>query len=610
MILTDEQILEFCERPVNSEAIIKAKDLQDVHKVHVTGEGYKDYIKQIVGKENYDDYINNKKELTEAVTTALTKRIIDEQSRWQNAGVKHHYEFKNNANKEKEFQKVLSQVWKGESMEYFVKNFLRDALYTEFNGFIIVEQGKIEEDGGIIYEIRDGIKSVVENKKIKPYIIFRPIEMIRDFKCSGNRVEYIIIDWGKIDIGPDGKPVPGDHIQLWRVIDDLNDTIVEQDGGSFEISQRSEYERMPNELGFVPAIQVSTRPSNPYEDEIKTSYIWQTIPLLKTFLTQWAEHVITCILYSHPIFYQLGQKCDYEDDDGNKCDGGEISFVDIKGEPQTKQCPRCKGAGAGVKRDPSSVILLPQVDEQGNPYSIANVAGYITPPVEAMTEQRNELMWLEDKILRTGTGMDRMAETQIEKTATEAMINYKPLEEIIGEIIDNIEYVERTITNIVGKLFYKEVFIRSDATYDRKLNLRDENTVLLEIEQAKKSGASASYVRTLHNELIHSRYQNSPVDLERNVILSELEPFIGYTPEELNKYLGGFVDRETMIFKVYFTDYIVRFENEYTNITDYKEDLILKDRVRAIRKIIKEYNDEMLVRVGKGTNADSKGASD
>ena len=600
MILTDEQILEFCEHPVNAEAIISAEKLQDVHKVHVTGEGYKEYILKILGKENNKDYAQ-KKELAEPVTTSITKRVIDEQSRWQNAGAKHLYEWGSGLDKSKEFkEKVLSQVWKGESMEYFVKNFLRDSLYTEFNGFVIVEQGKVEilEDGTIT-ETRDGVVSIVEDKRVKPYIIFRPIDMIRDFDSSGNKVEYIIIDWGYAD--------EEETIKLWRVIDDRFDTIVEQEGGNFEIS--TTHPRIPNELGYAPALQISTRLQSPIIDEVKTSYMWQTIPLLKTYLTQWAEHVITCILHSHPIYYQLGQRCEHEDEDG-KCEDGIIAYSDVKGNPQTKSCPTCKGKGATANKDVSAAILLPQVDEQGSTYSPSNVAGYITPPVEALTEQRNELNWLEDRIYRTGTGMDRMAETQIEKTATEAMINYKPLEEIIGEIIDNIEYIERNLTDIIGDIYYGERFLRSSIVYNRSLNLRDENTVLQEIEQAKKAGASASYVRTLHDELIHSRYLHSPIDLERNLILAELEPFIGYTPEELNKYFAGFVDTETMIFKVYFTDYIVRFENEFTLITDYKDNLTLSDRVKAIKVELLKYNTEMSARVKKDIEANAKSTGD
>ena len=50
-------------------------------------------------------------------------------------------------------------------------------------------------------------------------------------------------------------------------------------------------------------------------------------------------------------------------------------------------------------------------------------------------------------------------------------------------------------------------------------------------------------------------------------MLSQLEPFIGYTPEELNKITGDILDDDTIAMKVNFNDYIDKFENEYILIT-------------------------------------------
>ena len=557
MILSNEQALELCKHPENSEAIKLASELQDDHKVHVTGEGYQSYIKQIIGYEDSVQYAQ-KKELSESVTTVLTGRIIDEQTRWKNtAGPKQFFEWNNKSDKTKEFHSVLNQVWKGESMEFFINNFLSDALYTEFNGFIIVEQGEIKKVDGVFYETRDGITSVVQDGKIKPYLIFRPIELVHDFKSKGNKVEYLILDWGK------KESKENDNVRLYRVLDDQWDRIVEFDGQNFTIS--TEFPPISNKLGTVPAVQVSTIKNRVIEDEVKTSPIWRTLSLLKTYLTNWAEHVITCILHSHPIYYQLGQMCRYKDSDNNPCEQGIIFSTDPEGKPQQLECPACKGSGSVLEKTASSAIILPQVDEQGSSYSISNVAGYVSPPVEGIKAQQEELNWLADQILQSGTGMNKVMETQIEKTATEAMLNYKPLEKKISEILSNIEYVQQTLTNFIGRLYYGSNYKGSQITYSRQLNLRDENTVLIEIEQAKNAGASSSYVKTLHNELIFTRYQNSPIELERNRMLSQLEPFIGYTPEELNKYYGGYIDDDTIAMKVYFNDYIDTVS--YTHLT-------------------------------------------
>jgi len=582
MILSNEQAIELCKKPENWEAIDLASQLQDEHKVHVTGEGYADYIKQIVGYEDDVQYAQ-KKELSEPVTAVLTGRIIDEQSRWKNtAGPKKFYNWKGSVDKTQEFNKVLSQVWKGESMEHFINSFLSEALYTEFNGFVLVEQGKVTEKDGIYYEERDGVVSVVQDNKVMPYLIFRPIELVRDFKSRGNKVEYIILDWGKVK-REDNSDIT--DIQLYRVLDDLSDRIIEVDGADYTISKR--FKPLNNKLGCVPAVQVSTSKNTVIVDEVKTSPIWRTIPLLKTYMTGWAEHVITCILHSHPIYYQMGQMCRYKDSDG-KCDQGTIYFT-AEGKAATKECPACKGAGSVLEKRASSAIILPQVDEQGQAFSITNVAGYVSPPVEGIKAQQEELNWIADQILQSGTGMNKVMETQIEKTATEAILNYKPLEKKISDILTNIEYDQQALEDFIGKLYFGKSFLGSQITYSRQLNLRDENTVLIEIEQAKNAGASSSYVKTLHNELIFTRYQNSPVELERNRILSQLEPFIGYTTDDMLKF-REFITVDEMTMKVNFTDYIVRFENEYVPIQDFKEDQKFDIRIKAIKQILDGYN--------------------
>lgn len=592
MILTDQQVIELIENPENSEAIKKASELQDIHKVHVNGKGYKEYIRQIIGYENTKQY-TQKKELSECGTIFLTKVIIDQQSRWQNVkGTKKYYTFAKSAKKEREFNSVLSQVWKNESIDYFINEFVKDALYTEFNGFVIGELPQIVR-GKNPYEIKDGISKPLSEGKLKPYLIFRPIEKIIDFVSKGNKVEYIIIDWGEEtrDVDKTTKPESGGGtiVQLYRVIDDNSDRIFEEIKGTITLSEI--YPPIENKLEYVPAIQISIFRDDVLIDEVKTSPIRQSIPLLKTYLTNWAEHVITCILHSHPIYYQIGQQCRFGDNDGD-CAEGYISYT-IKGKPAKKTCPECKGVGAILHKDASVALILPQVDAEGKPYNVTNVAGYISPPVDALKQQIAELKWLEENILLSGTGMSKLAETQIEKTATEAMLNWKPLEKIISDILDNIEYIETAVTDMIGKLYYGSKYESCQINYSRNLNLRDENTVLIEIETAKEAGASSSYVKTLHDELIYSRYQHNPIDLERNLIFSELEPFIGYTPEEMQKYCSDWVDPNQIKMKIYFNDYISRFESEHGKVTDYQINKDLDKRIKAIKSFLDKYNKEV-----------------
>jgi hypothetical protein len=609
MKLDRETILELVEKPANTETIEKCKEIQDEHKIHVTGEGYDDYIPKIIGYENQDQYAL-KKELSEPATMALTKTIIDEQSRWEYVKeTRKYYEFKNNKNLTKEFRnEVLNHVWKGETIEYFVKEFLKESLYTEFNGFVFVELPRIEKQGTTVWAIREGVRNLLKPKgKPQPYFIFKPIEDIRDFKIRGNKVEYIIFYYKTIIRDVEGSEK---KIKLYRAIDDDYDYIIEEHGGEYTISEDLNYLPIKNTLGYVPVIQVSTKKQFVINDEIKTSPFSQTIPLLKTYLTNWSTHVISEIIHAYPKYWQIGQKCHYTEE-GAKCEEGSITY-ELKGEQIDKECPNCKGTGAVMAKDTTTALILPQVDDEGRPFSLTEAGGYIAPPTDILSYQRGSLDALKEDILFSGTGIKKLSETKIEKTATEAILNYKPLENIIGGILDNIEYVETFLTDTCGKLYYKDTYEKSEIDYGRNLNLRDENTILQEIEQAKNSGVAFSYVRTLVKELLYSKYLHSQKDLERNLMLFELEPFVGYTSDEVmgkdGLYRVGLATKEETVMKINFNDYIVRFENENKRITDFKDNLEMKARLDAINKILKVYNDETLkkLRVAEDVNPDPK----
>lgn len=611
MTLNEATLLDLMQHPASEELIEKCIELQDEHRIHITGEGYEKHIKQIKGYETWDQFVQ-KRELSEPATMVLTQKIMDEHSRWENAqGTKKFYEFKNNAKLDKDFKEVLNECWKGESMSYFVHEFLKVALYTDFCGFVFVEQPEVKKRNKNLTEVIKGlVRNILSpNKNPQPYLIFKPIEDVHDFKSKGNKVEYLITYFGEIT-RKDSKDPNGRKIKLFRAVDDKWDRIVEKDGGKFKISQEGNYKPIENTLGYVPAVQISTRKNNVLIDEVKTSFIKQVIPLLKTYLTDWAEHVISKILHAHPIYWQRGMMCRYsegEKEEG-KCDDGWINYVTEGGETIDKQCPNCKGTGAVLHKDATVALILPQLDEEGKSYDVRDAAGYVTPPIDILVHQLKELDWQEEKIYFSGTGVRSLPITQIEKTATEAILNLKPLADIIGNILDNIEYIETFLTNTIGKLFFKDRYIRCQITYSRNLNLREEYMILREITEAKGSGASNSYIKTLHTELIHSRYHNSPIELERNLILSELEPLIGYTTQEIfekKSTCGDFIDIDTKFMKNNFTDYIVRFENEKQLITDYKEDLSMEKRIELIRDELIKYNQEILEKVRISNSGES-----
>lgn len=583
MILSPAQVLELVKSPIDP-VISENKKLQDDHKVHIQGTGFKEILHQIIGYENVED-LKRKKILTQPFTRPLFKKIINAQSRWKTSwGTSKFYHFKNNSQGlSKEFkEKVLSQVWKGLSIGEFIKEFESKAIYEEFNGFYLVEKPRVEVIEGVRYSVRENIYTpLVDYENVKPYICFISVDDVYKFKVAGKRVEFLVLCFGEIKRG-------NNTIKLYRVIDDKYDYIVEKDGDNVKISE--EYPKIEHNAGRCPASCITHINRSLTDDKTKTSPVDDIIKLLDYHLHQFAEHLVTEVLHAHPVYYQVGIKC-MNVVEGTKCENGRIVYQK-DGKDFDVECRACNGSGHNLKKDASNIIILPAKDEEGKAFNASNVAGYVTADVDILKYQQDSIDWMEEKILEAATGLNNFAQTEgLEKTATGVIANIKPLEDIISEIIDIIEGVETNLTDIIGKMYYGDSYISCEIIYGRKLSLRDENALLKEIKESKEAGTSQSHIKSLNEELTYSRFIRSNSDLQRNIILNELEPLIGWNYEEIEESKN--IPKKTKQLKQNFTDLIQRFEIEHGNIILFMPGSELTKKIAAIKDILTEYIDGM-----------------
>ncbi len=559
-------IIKRANKPLNAELIKQAAELQNDHKIHVTGQGYEKKIKQIIGYENEQDFVK-KKELSKPITKYLYKLIIDEQNRWINSDVHFSYSWKG-TDRSQEYTDYLKTVWKGQSIEALTRNFIKDGLYSEFNGFLFVERTKARTD-------TEG--NAVESGK--PYIVFIPIEQVWDFKANGNTIEYFCY------------MLTPDDPKLLRWIDPENDYILIKKQGTYEVVSS---ETLPNVLGYVPIIQLSTKVKDLLIDEVRTSYVDQSIPIADSYLTLHAEHIITCILHGHPIQYITAQRCNYETEGGEKCENGEVGLNE---DGTIKKCPRCKGSGTITPRDTSDILKLPQLDAEGKPYSVPSPGGFISSPVESLTEQRKELDWLREAIFISTIGTNILTETTI-LTATEAVMNSKSLENINNNIVSNVEYVLMFLVNTIGKYLYKDSYVSCWIRWNRQFNLKNETALMKENESALLSGASFTYMFENGKDIIRAKYSNNPEMLSRMLALYQLEPYPFLKTSDMK-------DMPNAALKDRFNEVVLIFEEENGPIDGYLLKKGYKDTMEKMLKILETLQENTEPRAGQ--TDDSRG---
>jgi len=582
MILGLDEIFGFCGDPANKDCVDKGGTLQSDHKLHVTGEGFKTYLKQIKGYEDGEDK-EIRDQLSQPATVDILKIIIDELSRWKNTqGTNKKYHLKDKE-KETAFVDMLDGVWKNTSLDDFITGFFDKAIFTEFNGFAVVTKPKVDIENKLVE--REGITERWDEKNVAPYIIFVSILDVKDYKITGDEVEYLI--W-KVGEEMDGEAVVA---EIFRAIDDSTDRIIRVPMSGKDATLESE---LPNELGYVPAIQLSPIKHELTKDEVKTSPISHIIPMLDRYLSKDSFQTLTEIKHAFPKFVSVAFDCP-------KCHGtGEV----INKTGDSVECTKCGGLGKIAPFKKGSFMAIKDKVEEGHIFPPGAPATYITPDIESIRYGSESLETLKQRILFAGTGNKALVAEEIAKTATESVINHKSLEDRIGEVLDAVESRETFLTDTIAKshLDFKGSYEGCTIKYGRKLNLRDENTVLTEIIESKKAGMPESHIESLQKELIASRYKNSPESRERFLLLADIEPLCGYTVKETLD-MSEYIDPEMLKLKINFNERVDQFEKENGLITEYKPDMDHDTRVLEVRTKLLEYGNDS----GTGTGQELQG---
>jgi len=305
-------------------------------------------------------------------------------------------------------------------------------------------------------------------------------------------VEYLI--WKIGEIHNDGSETRNPNtaqdvdvpiIEVYRAIDDTSDRIVHYErGGKGKVTLISE---IPNEVEFVPAVQVSTLKNELRSDLVKTSPIAHLIPMLNRYLSKDSFQTITEVKHAFPKLAAMGVSCPL-------CNGEKT--VINKNTSKESICPKCGGYGLVSPFKKDSFLVMPQSLTEGHIFPPGAPATYITPDNDSVRFGDEKLDKIKERILFAGTGNKSLVSEEIARTATESVINHKSLEDRIGEILNIIEFVESFLTDTIGLMHntFKSSYQGCTIKYGRKLNLRDENT--FEISQLPRStGETPSFGR-------------------------------------------------------------------------------------------------------------------
>ena len=137
------------------------------------------------------------------------------------------------------------------------------------------------------------------------------------------------------------------------------------------------------------------------------------------------------------------------------------------------------------------------------------------------------------------------------------------------------------------------MFISAKVNYGTEFYIYDVNELREQYKTAKESGASESELDALHNKIIETEYRNNPTELQRMLVLSELEPYRHLTRDEvLNLFGRGIVSETDMRIKLNFSNFVRRFERENTNLLEFGTEIPYQKKIDIITQKFIDYANE------------------
>lgn len=451
-------------------------------------------------------------------------------------------------------QNVLHEpeVWNTKGWDFFK---------TEINSVLIVDLPSVQSS---------------DDRYPQPYFYWLPISSVIDYRV--NRYDNVM-DW-IIFRQDDGRIAVIDN-ERYRIFAESNGSI-----GDIIVDN-------PHDLGYCPARFFWNEPLSLSEPDIKESPLTKELEALDWFLFYHISKRHLDLYGSYPIYSGYEQSCDFSNaENGDTCDGGFLKdkqgYYKLDAAGLLMKCPKCgdkRIAGVGSFVD----IPIPNGTDQPD----------LRNPVQILTVDRSSLDYnvaeeerLRANIITAIVGTNEEITTRDALNEQQIKANFESQSTILNRIKKGFESAQQFVDETVCRLRYGSLFISARINYGTEFYLSNATELRERYSSARQNGASEAELDALQNQILETEYRNNPTQLQRMLVLAELEPFRHMTREEvLQLHEKGLISDNELYIKLNFSTFVRRFERENMNILEFGAEIPFQDKIRIINNKFNDYAD-------------------
>ena len=176
----------------------------------------------------------------------------------------------------------------------------------------------------------------------------------------------------------------------------------------------------------------------------------------------------------------------------------------------------------------------------------------------------------------------------------QVMAGFESQSAVLQRVKKGFEEAQKWVDDTIAKERYGTAFLSSSINYGTEFYLFTADELRERYKTAKESGASEADLDALQQQIIETEYRHNPQQMQRMIILGDLEPYRHLTRMEMQTlYDKGLVTIEELLIKLNFADFVRRFERENMNIITFGENIDYDTKINTIKERLTEYAREI-----------------
>jgi hypothetical protein len=465
-------------------------------------------------------------------------------------------------------QDVLKEpaVWSVKGWEYFK---------TEINSVLIIDMPKLENIDPL-------------DRYPQPYFYWLTMDKVISYKADKDSG---VMDWIMFftDEGKNIAVFDSEHYEVYAY--NKNDRSV----GQLLVSTA-------HNIGYCPARFFWNEPLNLEEPDVKKHPMTESLAGFDWFLFYAISKQHLDLYGSYPIYSGYEQDCDFKlEKDGTMieyCDGGFLRdgsgnyMLNTAG--LLSKCPKCSDkrlSGAG------SFIEVPIPDEQRGIPNLSDPVKMLGADVATLNYNVTEVDRLSDGLIKAVTGSNSELTKKTAVNTDQVKASFEDQQTILNRIKKGFEDAQAFVDMTICLLRYGTDFVSAKINLGTEFYVSNPQDLRDRYKLAKEIGASESELDALNMQIIQTEYRHDPTQLQRMLILAELEPFNHLTRDEVLQYFDkGLITREELALKLNFSNFVRRFERENINILEFGTATDYNNKINIINKKLQDYANETIKR--------------